>query len=601
MRGILLAACVLLPIAAAQPHAIVGEVRDENDRPLAGVVVRIVGIGEDRTTSTGEFQIVLPSTVQPGDPVEVRFAPETWVLKNYFRGVVIVPRSRNHVMSLIVARRGALSLLTDAAIRKIVEDASLKAQPARAGSEAAAPQGVHEGIAARVDELGITLEKATAAIHSWTKRIQPDDAYGEGLAAFYEGDHPRAIERMNAARKAEREQLVNASIVIGKAHLAMFNYRAAAEAFGEAVRQDPSRAEALLGRRAACLTPAFFEQLQVAQAERPDCPEDAVAATAAAVTAAQSAIPHDDLLEANALAFRAVFVRNDPAGRQQVVRSLTALHERLRHAVGSAPARALLMAADAAEPLLNMTSLARSMREDAVRIAGANSVERAVGLWMRAAQVERERRIRAEWLPLAREAADLCAALSPVTECAGALAFAGTGLMRERDVKHAREYFDLALRHAGARGDPTAVVMANLAYARALVDELSIWNGETTSRTGAMDEALDLADRALELSRARIPHPNVFVRLLVHGPVLGVYSTAARAYSSWGLLAEAERCHRRLIERLETAGASQALAGALEMFVRWLDGHDRQDESAPHRARAEALRKRPPQDPREMR
>jgi hypothetical protein len=109
--------------SSSQQLALSGRVEDESGKTIAGVTVRVMGMGQDTSKpTTGEFSIPLKASVRPGQEVEVSIIPGQWVLKNHYAGRVVVPEMAG--VHLVIVKKGSFSLLSDDRIRQLMQEAT---------------------------------------------------------------------------------------------------------------------------------------------------------------------------------------------------------------------------------------------------------------------------------------------------------------------------------------------------------------------------------------------------------------------------------------------------------------------------------------------
>jgi tetratricopeptide (TPR) repeat protein len=307
----LLAALSLAALPPQQPRGSVlaGSVIRENQTALAGVTVRLKNIGETTTTGTGEFQISLPSTVLPGDTVVVEIIPSTWVLKNVYNQRLVVPARVGDAVTLVVARRGSLSLLDDDTLRRMIEEAA-KRQTYRAsvgggtGFEPKAPIG--DVIAEQATQLGVPARVVTEKLDAWARaRRTKGTPYDVGLAAFYSGQYGRAAEHLRIAKQAGGAELLAITLMLGQSHQALMRFADAGSAFREALALEPHNVDALIGTATNCLMQEALRadgDVDFRPEELAECDEDGTAYVTRTIEAFKNAADPDLEKYAGALA-----------------------------------------------------------------------------------------------------------------------------------------------------------------------------------------------------------------------------------------------------------------------------------------------------------
>ncbi len=253
---LLLIACFCSSLQA-QRSFLAGRVVDEENHGLAGVTVRALDLGESTTGLNGEFNISLPSEITPGAVIAVYVLPRTWVLKDFPDGYVTIRRDDMPRLTLRLARRGLLSLLTDARIRRLLEQTVTHSPQA-----ASTPQpGFDTLILQKASSLGLTPVEIRRAVDDWVKHRAGSNAHDRGLAAFYKRNFALAITEWETSVTLRESDLAETYTLLCYTELLQKNYSRAGDWIHKALSLEPTDFTVLLGMAYVCaLLPDQDEQ-----------------------------------------------------------------------------------------------------------------------------------------------------------------------------------------------------------------------------------------------------------------------------------------------------------------------------------------------------
>jgi tetratricopeptide (TPR) repeat protein len=236
------------PMWPQQP-SLSGRVVDEDNRAIEGVTVRAQHFGEDTTSASGEFSIPLPDTIKHGAVIAVSVLPVKWVLKDFPDGYVTVRRDDMPRLTLRLARRGSLSLLTDARIRKLLEKSGTQSPRNRGPSQNVDLDAL---VLQKAAELGLSPIAVRQAIEDWVEHKASTTAHDRGLAAFYRTNFAGAVHEWEASAALKEADLVETYLLLGSAELSQFNTRKAAVWIHKAFELKPTDPTALMEMGQVC-------------------------------------------------------------------------------------------------------------------------------------------------------------------------------------------------------------------------------------------------------------------------------------------------------------------------------------------------------------
>jgi tetratricopeptide (TPR) repeat protein len=267
-------ACFCFPLLPQQ-LSLTGRVVDEDNEGLKNVTVRAQNFGEDTTGPSGEFSISLPTTIKPGTVIAVYVRPKEWVLKDFPDGYVTVRRDDMPHLTLRLARRGSLSLLTDARIRRLLEQSTMQAPPISSSGQAGVqtppisnsaqasvqtPPISNSGQASALDtlvlqkasELGLSPSVVREGIENWIQHKAGTTAHDRGLAALYQGNSRVAIREWEASAALKEADLAETYTLLGDAELLQLNLLRAGSWFHKALMLKPTDSPTLFGMACVC-------------------------------------------------------------------------------------------------------------------------------------------------------------------------------------------------------------------------------------------------------------------------------------------------------------------------------------------------------------
>lgn len=256
-QRLLLIACLCSSLQA-QRSLLSGRVIDEDNHGLAGITVRAQNLGESTTGLNGEFNISLPSEITPGVVIAVYVLPKTRVLKDFPDGYVTIRRDDMPRLTLRLARRGSLSLLTDARIRRLLEQTVTHGQQNAGMSQ---PGALDTLILQKASSLGLTPADIRQAVDDWVQHRAGSNAYDRGLAAFYKQNLALAITEWETAVTLRETDLAETYTLLCYTELLQKNYSRAGDWIYKARSLEPGGFAVLLGMAYVCaLLPDQDEQ-----------------------------------------------------------------------------------------------------------------------------------------------------------------------------------------------------------------------------------------------------------------------------------------------------------------------------------------------------
>jgi tetratricopeptide (TPR) repeat protein len=209
-----------MPRFAPAQHAVVGTVETRDGQRLAGVNVRIVGVGETVTSPIGEFEF--PSvTLTAGHPVcvDVWEAGKSWVVVSPFMGWTYLPQPGSS-LGVRVLLRGDRRLISEASIPRIVEAAVSRLDPEL--GMIAQPDAYLAELAVH---LGLEWRELESAIARWSERAETP--YARGLAALYDGRYTEASALLRESLAASETDRAGNLVALASADFARGHYNAA--------------------------------------------------------------------------------------------------------------------------------------------------------------------------------------------------------------------------------------------------------------------------------------------------------------------------------------------------------------------------------------
>ena len=164
-------------------RSVSGIVETLEGKRLSSITVQLIHNGSTTTSETGEFSIVLPASLEPGDPIELSVG-EDWVVTSPWEGASFVPVSSTEVLHVRVTRTGDKRLLTDPRlVKRIVASVTTKL---------ASPAEADQVVAEKAQALGFSVDQVKSAIEEWSTKAQAP--YEKGLAALYARRYAEASE-----------------------------------------------------------------------------------------------------------------------------------------------------------------------------------------------------------------------------------------------------------------------------------------------------------------------------------------------------------------------------------------------------------------------
>jgi len=162
--------------AVANPptRSVSGVVETLEGKRLSSITVQLTNFGSATTSDTGEFSILLPAILEPGDPIELKVGQD-WVVTSPWEGASFVPVTSTEVLHVRITRTGDKRLLTDPQlVKRIVVSVTTKL---------ASPAEADNSVAEKAQTLGFSVDQVKSAIEEWSEKVQAP--YEKGLAALY--------------------------------------------------------------------------------------------------------------------------------------------------------------------------------------------------------------------------------------------------------------------------------------------------------------------------------------------------------------------------------------------------------------------------------
>jgi hypothetical protein len=188
--------------------------RDGRRLPAAGASVSLLGHGNPtRVQSEGQAQLFLPSVLKPGAPLSLHVSLSGHQLFQPSQGQLVVPKYlETEVVEVVLLPLGSKLFLSDAAIERLIEDASRRAKE----------QVKLEGRPGSIDlsrylqewavRYGFSYEEVAAQVNRWAVEVerQRDDGRKLGLAAFVRHDFRAAARHASDAAELKLRRLAQA-------------------------------------------------------------------------------------------------------------------------------------------------------------------------------------------------------------------------------------------------------------------------------------------------------------------------------------------------------------------------------------------------------
>jgi len=241
-------------------HLLRVKVVNEFDRPLPGISFRIAFVGDYRSDSNGEREIMLPAGMGPGQPIEFELKNDSLAIFEPARGRDKVPDRDAIILKLL--RLGDHRLLNreemKALMNKLISETTKKetqrllAEKTQLAQQlASAPQ---DPLAEDAKRLGFSKKELLVAIEKVKAQLQEsENPYDVGLAALYDKHYGKAaqlIEQAIAAAekkiregKREEELLSEKYLNLGNARAGEHKLNEAVAAYEKAIALQPDDAD----------------------------------------------------------------------------------------------------------------------------------------------------------------------------------------------------------------------------------------------------------------------------------------------------------------------------------------------------------------------
>lgn len=238
-----------------QQRFVSGVIENLDGERLANTTARLTNLGSVATSETGEFALLLPPHLQPGDPMEISMGEE-WVVVKPFEGQGFIPPSFTEVIHVRVARRGDPRLLTDPKLVKqlVVSVTSIL------GSEPGHSADRDQLLAEKVREMGFSVDQLKSAIDAWGKSVQRP--YEKGLAALYARAYADASAYIRQSTQVSDDDQVEKYLCLASAEYQLARYSEAVVALQAARRIQPNNPRVLNQLGVALAAQGQYQQAQ---------------------------------------------------------------------------------------------------------------------------------------------------------------------------------------------------------------------------------------------------------------------------------------------------------------------------------------------------
>ncbi|MCP4657659.1 MAG: hypothetical protein GY856_19810, partial [bacterium] len=202
-------------------------VRDTSDRPLAGVVIGVRGIGSTEPTDrNGIAKLRLASGTKPKPDawVTLQLRPQgaegrqDWAfISPWDARVPVAPFAdeAENFAPIVLGRRGDRELLTNRDALKAMTASILEELNSRGGKDEITAEDRRAVLEEQAASFGLSPEEVDQAIRSWSERAR--DPFDKGLAALYAKNYPEAEESLKASLEVREKSLERARAeVIGR-------------------------------------------------------------------------------------------------------------------------------------------------------------------------------------------------------------------------------------------------------------------------------------------------------------------------------------------------------------------------------------------------
>jgi tetratricopeptide (TPR) repeat protein len=225
-------------VTGQQQRFISGVIENLDGEHLSNTSVRLTNLGSVATSETGEFSLLRPPRLQPGDPIEISVGEE-WVVVKPFEGQGFIPPSFTEVIHVRVARRGDPRLLTDPKLVKQLVVSVISVLGADPGRSADRDQLLAE----KVREMGFSVDQLKSAIDAWRKGVQRP--YEKGLAALYTQAYADASTYIREAAQVSDDDQVEKYLCLASAEYLLARYSEAVVALQAARLIQPNNPRVL--------------------------------------------------------------------------------------------------------------------------------------------------------------------------------------------------------------------------------------------------------------------------------------------------------------------------------------------------------------------